>query len=522
MHDPNQSNPLGSASSSGSASEPNEVPQSLSETNAPTFIHQTQLESKNDGSEVASSNTSSAAVGAMLGPYQLARKLDQGGMGAVFEARHTKLKKTFAVKVLPPEMMKTPAIVARFEREMEAVGALDHPHIVRATDAGEFNGTQFLVMEFVEGADLSQLVKRDGPLPVDVALEVIRQAALGLQHAHEHGLVHRDIKPSNLLMASTSPARRASEWSEPTGESNHSLARRAGFTIKILDLGLARLGGDDSPSGLTSSGQLLGTPDYMAPEQWDDTRSVDARADLYSLGCTLAFLLTGKAPFDNGKQRSVLHIMKAHADAAAPDLTALRPEVSAEVNALFQRLMAKRPEERFQSAAEVVAALESLKGHRAGWVESSRPTVADAPSGGSRGLDPPYGDSRTSLDVVRASDSTATTDITRESGIPVAERQGYVDASTTSILAPRVSSRKTSTTRQRVILAVSLLAFVVLGVIVIKITKKDGSTLEVVVPDDTKKVEITESSDGSRVRQNAGDADNLPATFTSGMGMELR
>ena len=120
-------------------------------------------------------------------------------MGAVYEARHTKLKKTVAVKVLPPEMMKSPVLITRFEREMEAVGALDHPNIVRAMDAGEFHGTHFLVMEYVEGSDLSVLVKERGALSVADACEAIRQAALGLQHAHEHGLVHRDIKPSNLL-----------------------------------------------------------------------------------------------------------------------------------------------------------------------------------------------------------------------------------------------------------------------------------------------------------------------------------
>lgn len=468
-------------------------------SNAQTHIQRAQSESGNEGSEVAFARSGLVSNGSMLGPYQIVRKLGQGGMGAVYEARHTKLKKTFAVKVLPPEMMKSPALVARFEREMEAVGALDHPHIVRATDAGEFNGTHFLVMEFVDGTDLAQLVKQNGPLPIDVALEVIRQAALGLQHAHEHGLVHRDIKPSNLLMASSVAAfaRTRVAGGEETGKSSRVLANAAtDFTIKILDLGLARLGGDDSPSGLTSSGQMLGTPDYMAPEQWDDTRSVDARADLYSLGCTLAFLLTGKAPFDNGRQRSFLHIMKAHADASVPDLTALRSDVSAEVNSLFQRLMAKRPEDRFQSAAEVVAAIESFRSR----VRQNAGEGSAAEPGAPRVL----ANAATSLDVARATDSSATTDITHASGVPVAERQGDVDAPTTSILAPRSSLRKTSTTRQRVILAVSLLAFVALGAIVIKITRKDGTTLEVVIPDDTKKVEITES-DGSRVRQNAGD-----------------
>ena len=135
--------------------------------------------------------------------------------------------------------------------------------------------------------------------------------------------------------------------------------RPSPLTIKILDLGLARLGGDDSENaGLTSSGQMLGTPDYMAPEQWDDTRSVDARADLYSLGCTLGYLLIGKTPFASDKPRSFLHIMKAHSDAPPPDLTAARKSVPAELNAIFQRLLAKKPEDRFQTAAEVATALE--------------------------------------------------------------------------------------------------------------------------------------------------------------------
>ncbi len=163
--------------------------------------------------------------------------------------------------MLPPSFATNAALVSRFEREMKAVGKLDHPNIIKATNADEWNGTHYLVMEYIEGTDLSVLVKERGVLSVRDACKTIRQAALGLQHAHEHGLVHRDIKPSNLFLTKSGQ-------------------------VKLLDLGLARLGGDDKENaGLTSSGQMLGTPDYMAPEQCDDTRSADARADLYSLGC---------------------------------------------------------------------------------------------------------------------------------------------------------------------------------------------------------------------------------------------
>ena len=137
--------------------------------------------------------------GSLLGPYLIVRKLGQGGMGAVFEARHTKLKKTVAVKVLPPKFSQSAMLISRFEREREAVGTLDHPHIVRAMDAGEFQGTHFLVMEYVEGRDLSVMVQERGPRSVIEACEMLRQAAVGLAHAHQHGMVHRDIKPSNLF-----------------------------------------------------------------------------------------------------------------------------------------------------------------------------------------------------------------------------------------------------------------------------------------------------------------------------------
>ena len=211
--------------------------------------------------------------------YKLLAKLGEGGMGAVYKALHTRLDKVVALKVLPAERMRDAGAVARFEREMKAVGKLDHPNIVRAMDAGEEDGMHFLVMEYVEGLDLSQLAKNTGPLPVADACELVRQAALGLAEAHEHGLVHRDIKPSNLMLAKPKKKK-----GEPT--------------VKILDLGLALLSEALAPDagGLTTSGQMMGTIDYMAPEQGGDSHQVDIRADIYSLGATLYRLLTGIAP----------------------------------------------------------------------------------------------------------------------------------------------------------------------------------------------------------------------------------
>src|SRR5262249_40919805 len=181
----------------------------------------------------------SAALGT-LGHYRLVAKLGEGGMGAVYKAVHTKLERVVALKVLPAERLADPQAVTRFEREMRAVGKLQHPNIVAAHDAGEIDGTHYLVMELVEGSDLARLVRDRGPLPIAEACELIRQAALGLAHAHEHGLVHRDIKPSNLMLA------RAAQSSAPP-------------TVKVLDLGLALLsdGHVEAAGELTSTGQVM-------------------------------------------------------------------------------------------------------------------------------------------------------------------------------------------------------------------------------------------------------------------------
>jgi eukaryotic-like serine/threonine-protein kinase len=239
-----------------------------------------------------------------------------------------------AIKLLPPDRTVDPRAVARFAREMEAVGRLDHDNIVRATDAGEVDGVHFLVMELLEGVDLARLVRHHSPFPVPDACELMRQAALGLQCAHEHGLVHRDVKPSNLFVS-------------VKGE------------LKVLDLGLALLNWNRQSSGeVTMSGQMMGTADYMAPEQWEASHTVDIRADIYSLGCTLYTLLVGRPPFAGRKFGSALRKMAAHAQEAVPSVADQRPDVSAALEEVLQRMVAKDPDNRPSSPAEVAQALE--------------------------------------------------------------------------------------------------------------------------------------------------------------------
>jgi WD40 repeat protein/serine/threonine protein kinase len=274
----------------------------------------------------------------LLGSYVLLEKLGEGGMGAVYKARNWKLGRIVALKVIRKERLNNETIIRRFRREIEAAAQLSHPNIAHAYDADEVAGTHFFVMEYVEGRDLAKVVKERGPLPIAEACEYTRQAALGLQHAHERGLVHRDIKPSNLLLSAVKGER---------------------TTIKLLDMGLARLERTTSEQSttLTQEGAVMGTPDYIAPEQARDSHHADIRADLYSLGCTLYFLLTGKPPFPGGSlsEKLLKHQLRE------PQLVEeVRPEVPPGVAQLVRKLMAKRPEQRYQTPAELAEALETV------------------------------------------------------------------------------------------------------------------------------------------------------------------
>jgi predicted Ser/Thr protein kinase len=266
--------------------------------------------------------------------YRVLKLLGKGGMGAVYLAEHLVMQRQVALKVIQGRLLDlAPETLPRFLQEVKAAARLSHPHIVQAYDADRAGSLHFLVMEYIEGTDLASHLSRRGPLPVAEACDYARQAALGLQEAYEQGMVHRDIKPHNLMLTRTGQ-------------------------VKILDFGLAKFANEQNrqagPGSLTGSGQVMGTADYIAPEQTRDARSIDIRADIYSLGCTLYQLLSGQLPFAEG---SVIEKMIRHASEPPPPLASLRPELPAELLAVVEKMMAKAPSARYQTPAEVVEAL---------------------------------------------------------------------------------------------------------------------------------------------------------------------
>ncbi len=274
-------------------------------------------------------------AGSVLGNYTVLAKLGEGGMGTVLKAQHRKMDRIVALKVLHGDATRSPGAVKRFQMEVRAAARLIHPHIVTALDADEDNGIHFLVMEYVDGIVLSDLVAKSGPLPLRDAMIYTVQVAQGLAYAHSEGVVHRDIKPGNLL-----------------------LDKRG--NMKILDMGLARMerataaiaGGTDS---LTKAGQVLGTLDYLSPEQAEDAHKVDHRTDIYSLGCTFFRLLTGRPPY---RGKSIVNKIVAHRDHPIPSLTKARAGAPHDMDAVFRMMVAKRPEHRFGSMKDVITDLE--------------------------------------------------------------------------------------------------------------------------------------------------------------------
>ncbi len=276
------------------------------------------------------------ARGLVVGPYLVLNKRGQGGMGVIFRARHRPTGHVVALKILPPAFGRGSAAVHRFRREVEAAARLDHPNIVKILDASQDRGVHFLVMEFITGRDLRSIVSSDGPLPIDQIIDCTIQAARGLEAAHEKGIVHRDIKPANLMLD-------------------------ASGVVRVLDLGLARLTeasglmGPTVAGPLTETGSYIGTVDYSAPEQADDAKTVDHRADIYSLGCTIHFLATGRPPFEGD---SVIKKLMAHQKKPAPSLQSARPEVPAWFEAAYHAMTAKEPADRPQSMNAVIWLLE--------------------------------------------------------------------------------------------------------------------------------------------------------------------
>jgi serine/threonine protein kinase len=325
----------------------------------------------------------------ILGNYVITDKIGEGGMGKVYKANQLRLSRTVALKVIRPNLLSNDTALKRFQREAKAAAQLAHPNIVRLFDADQVGDRHFLAMEFVNGTDLSKLVKDAGPLPIGMACSFTQQAAAGLQHAHDLGLVHRDIKPSNLLV--TAPGKAGKTGS--------------GGVVKILDMGLARAVGDATNesdlTALTQAGTVIGTPDYMSPEQAKNSSTVDGRSDIYSLGCTFFFLLTGRTLFPNG---STLEKLLQHQMDAPPHIQLLRPEIPDELAVIIHRLLAKQPEGRFQSGAALAAALEpwsifdpNLQRHKSGEI-NLKPKIVALPPPASIGTAACSADARTQGD----------------------------------------------------------------------------------------------------------------------------
>jgi serine/threonine protein kinase len=305
-----------------------------------------------------------------MGNYEILDRLGAGGMGTVFKARHRRMKRVVALKLLSREVAEK--FADRFQREVETIARLTHPNIVMAYDADECEAGPFLVMEFVDGRDLGSEVATGGPLPIGAAVDRVIQAARGLEYAHGRGIVHRDIKPGNIL-------------------------RDADGVVKVADLGLARLTRAAAESGdqssLTQAGTVFGTVDYMSPEQAVDSAAVDQRADIYSLGCTLYFLLTGHPMYEGG---TIMSTMIRHREAPIPPLTATREAIPSGLEAIYRQMVAKKPDDRYPTMGAVAVALERFLSTAATAPLAAGPKPSESPARNDQtmALESPFAESR--------------------------------------------------------------------------------------------------------------------------------
>jgi serine/threonine protein kinase len=274
-----------------------------------------------------------------LGPYVILAEVGRGGMGRVYKAMHRTLRQIRALKVLNKDESRNPKVVARFQREARIVAKLDHPHVVRIFEFEKDpeKGLYYIVMEYVDGGSVSRILRRQGKLPWQQTVEILLQVARGLSEMHRLGLVHRDIKPSNILID------------------------KAG-TAKLADLGLARHQGDGGDTQLTATGAVMGTIDYMAPEQIVDVRHADVRSDLYALGCSLFHMLAGRVPYPEG---SSYQKIQQQIHEPLPEVGPLAPDVPFQLVLILNRLTEKDPANRYQTPAELIGDLEALEGEAA-------------------------------------------------------------------------------------------------------------------------------------------------------------
>ncbi len=268
----------------------------------------------------------------VFGNYVILEELGRGGMGVVWKARHRRMQRIVALKVLPESVSNDASTIARFHREVVAAARLNHPNIVTAFDADEVEGSHFLVMEYVDAHDLSWITKKRGLLSIAQVIECVIQTARGLEYAHSQGVIHRDIKPGNLLLDNNG-------------------------TVKILDMGLARFESETEQAELTMTNATMGTVDFMAPEQAEDAKSADARADIYSLGMSLYYLLIGKSAY---RGDSMMARLIAHREKPIPSLCEINPKIPRELDHIFQRMVAKKIGDRIQSMTEVISSLQSM------------------------------------------------------------------------------------------------------------------------------------------------------------------
>lgn len=282
--------------------------------------------------------------GFKLGKYTLQGHLGTGGMSSVYLSQHPIMRRPVAIKVLPKSRVAKSSYLERFELEARAVAALDHPNIVRAYDIDNEGDTHYIVMEYVEGLDLQRIVERDGPLGYERAADYIAQAALGIQHAHDAGVVHRDIKPANCLV-------------DPTG------------VVKVLDMGLAKFSQDESSLSAVHKDSVVGTADYLAPEQAVNSSNVDHRADIYGLGGTLYYLLMGHAPYPEG---TLTERLLKHQKEEPTSIYSKRPDAPATLIDICRRMMAKKVDQRIQNASTVAAELRQWLDGRGGGPSESK------------------------------------------------------------------------------------------------------------------------------------------------------
>ena len=402
------------------------------------------------------------ADGLVFDEYVIVDKIGSGGMGDVFKARHRKMKRYVAVKAISPKAVGSPQAVQRFLREVEAAAQLEHPNIVTAHDAREVNGRHYLIMQYVQGEDLSSIVRRQGTLSVAQAIDVILQTARGLEYAHSRGIIHRDIKPGNLLLAVSSQQSAVSK----EGKAGSRPLTAESCRVKILDMGLARIDhtadeDEDATADidLTHTGQVMGTADYMAPEQGANTRNADERSDIYSLGCTLFRLLAGKAAYQG---ETIVEKILAHTNEPIPSLIDNCPQlafitssdatpspddsVALCLEKIYRQMLSKKPSDRQQSMGEVIEQLEGFVALQAETEGSFTHSTALWPLSEALGSAPSSTDLETQLTI--------------QSG----ERTGAGTPTGASASSPSRATPKSSSRAWLIAGGVALLALAILGV----------------------------------------------------------